>query len=1014
MLNTDWRQRSKSIISKGSKAPKAKSLADLHKKRALSEGQYFTPVAISQGIWHCLSDFVKHIPKDSKLTVFDPGIGAGSLLAPLNPNTSAIYGVDIDPVCIDALTRDAKDAGLDHELVTASIADVHASKFHVAVINPAFSILISSPNLEPYPCTSYGKYGPSSSAISHEYALFHSLNAAHIVAAILPTAMDDSCRAIKRLHTVIQLPAKTFANENANVKTAVYIFDKKERPAADTITLKNADWPVLSLTPTYRTKPTFKVRGVDHTSPTITLPVTLDNTVTLHHHLRTIVLQYRCGLTQAKVANALARDMAEGERLPSSIKYTGDGRFLIDVLLMQDNREEQLNLLCRDINDAGGNAQISPTLAGYYKKLCKRHVRAITPMQRTALVNIREGITVTAKKRSLLVPGNYNSPSIAAGTSLTAVERDGEYVLRYNGVGPFVISKHDLYARFIVEGDSTSQYEWQQIHKGLPATFPALAHQYDRMIAAAKIDYLANFQRHDVIEGLISPHGYMLAAEQGAGKSRIIIALALMHSGRNCIVLEAGLVPEMLREAKLLNLNPDCYTVIDKDFDRKNVDPAIKLYFVSYQSLRAGFKHRKGLARHLRRFFSTVICDEGSLLKNLHSQQTRSIKHLSARKLIVSDGTPITGYPRDTLPLANASAGNGVAHQVYGTKGKPHIIPRLINSTSHSQRGEDAYYEDYVVTQWCTHNYREDLQTGGRREIPRIADVPLFREWLGPLIQRRLRLEPDLAEFNNCKPPIHNVIECDWDPAHLSMYLQVALEFVAWFKKQKENAKNLSMVAVLAKIAAVSRACNSPHVPSDAIGFKYYHPVTSKQRRAIEYINEVVEEGGNKIIVYAKCPQLLERLQSMTHLPSLLFTGQQKITQRTLDLDSKFKNGDTNILFSSWVGQRGINLPCASHVLFYERSWSAATEAQAVSRTQRPSQTRQVEVTKLHLSGSIDSYAAQMCAFKASAAETGLDFGDTVDDQERFQHIDAILSEFCESVMSMSSYAAKEHLAAFS
>lgn len=1016
MTTTDWRQEALAIVSKGSVAPKVTSLAGLHERRALSEGQYFTPTEIAAKMWSCLKPYRDSYLLYGKCNVMDPSCGNGSLLHSIDPNDANLYGVDTDPRCIEALSEDADKAGFHYKFLTASVAELKAEHFQVCLLNPPYSIPIQHPELQPFPCTTYGKYGENTSTNTHEYSLYLALDCSDVVAALLPTSMEKTCKTIDRLSHIVTLPRNTFTNENANVSTAVYFFgpDPSHSVEKTIITCPKDQWPVMPYKATsraYKSEPVFNACGIDYSSPTITLPLTGDNTVELHHHNRRIVVKFRCGFTQAKVENALLRDLAEGDKLPKTMRYQGDSRFLLDVLILQNHPERQLNVLAKQIEGYGGRPVISSTLQGYYNKLLKRHERAITPMQRTILVNDDSSISVTAKKRMLLIPGDFTSPSIPKAHQLIARQDNGEFTLKFKGKHA-TISRPELHKRFTVDvGTNTSK--WVQIHKGLPYHFPEIAKHYSARLDNLGITFLAPFQRHDVIEGLSSPTGYISALEQGSGKARCAIALALAHSGINAVIVETGLLPEMLHELNtVLGIDPSLYQIIDKSFNRRDHNPKTKFYLATYQTLRSGYKNRQGMARHLRRFFNTIICDEGGLLKNLHTQQTRAIRHLSARKLIISDGTPLSGFARNVLPLATASIGNGTASQPFGVKGKPYIHEHLINSASHSQRGEDVFIDKHVTLQWVTHEFSQDMVTGGRREVPRIKALSEFKRWVSPFIQRRLRAEPDLDIFNNCELPEHHIKTVKWDPDHLAIYLRCALEFTAWWKKQKEQPdKNISMVAVLAKLAAVQRAANSPHSDTDALDFQTYYPVTSKQREVIKYVNRIVEEGNNKVIVYAQSPSVLERLQSLTPHPSILYTGLQNIPARTAELEH-FKHGDINIVFSSWVLQRGVNLPQCSHVVLYNRHWQATTEAQAVARTQRPSQTRKVQVTKFHLAGSIDEYQNQCVMWKKNSSDAGLDFGQQSDDEAQYQHLDSILEKFCADVMSMSAYEAKDMLTA--
>ena len=164
---------------------------------------------------------------------------------------------------------------------------------------------------------------------------------------------------------------------------------------------------------------------------------------------------------------------------------------------------------------------------------------------------------------------------------------------------------------------------------------------------------------------------------------------------------------------------------------------------------------------------------------------------------------------------------------------------------------------------------------------------------------------------------------------------------------------------------------------------------------------------GKKTIVYASSPETLERLQrelSDRGIEGVIFTGKGSITARTKRLNERFRFGPAPVLLASLgVSQRGLNLPQASHIIFYNRDWTADAEAQAIARTTRPDQLNTVQVEFAHLVGSIDQYMAQVVQWKQAAADSGLDWGDGATDSDVFKHMDSVLEEFCHEVLQMSS-----------
>jgi len=175
-------------------------------------------------------------------------------------------------------------------------------------------------------------------------------------------------------------------------------------------------------------------------------------------------------------------------------------------------------------------------------------------------------------------------------------------------------------------------------------------------------------------------------------------------------------------------------------------------------------------------------------------------------------------------------------------------------------------------------------------------------------------------------------------------------------------------------------------------------------------------KAGRKTLVYCYSPECAARLSKLLKerhgLGSIVFTGDQNISQRTKVMDKEFRRGDTMVMFSTWVGQRGLNFGMVSAVVLYQRDFAGDVEPQAIARTQRPDQKNRVLVDRFHLKGSIDEYIAQMVDWKTRAADSGLDWGDGATEEDQFLHLDHILEEFCNAALDMSSRESLDYLLA--
>lgn len=1015
-----WLNQANTVTSKGVTTQKAQSLADLHARREATQSQYYTPAWVAQAIWELLTPSINAAfeAHDCRLPVLDNSVGNGRLIADAPMDKTSLYACDTDPRCIEALMADAEAAGLHYEFTHAGLETLKVKDFAIAILNPPFSLHLESPLLKPYPSTCYGKFGPNTSANSHEYALDQALDAAQIVAAVLPVSMREYCKKSRYFIGEYQLPGDTFVQEGARVSTSVYFFSQycRQTPTYHKVDADNP-WPPLPVLPINEIgRPLFEVAGVDFTKPVIQTPVTGDRRVELHHHNRRLVLKFRCGLVEAKVMNGLLHKPVEGKkghRHPKAIRFAGDGKFLLDAYLLQPDPDAAFDQFVEEIRQHGGLPSVSSTLAGYWRKLKKRHARAIVPYYHAVKTAGEPTITLRAKRGMLLEQGNTQSPPVRKGQALEAQANGGEYVIEHEG-WTATYRRDQAQRLFEFDEDERTGTQWQVVHEGLLPVFPDLAKQYEKQIADAGIDWLWIYQQKSLIEQLMRPYGGIAGWEQGTGKARLALALALLSTGKALITVEPGLLGEMLIEIDKVGLDPDLWRIIEPGA-ATDESSLRKINLCTYTTLKRTVRGKKTLAKTLRRRFSTVVADEGGILSNLQSQQSQALMALSPRRLFILDGTPIGNYPRDLLPLANASVGGGVAHQPYGIRDNLYMSPNLVDTADMTWRGIDRFREMHVVLEWATNEFRDDLRQGAKREIPKIDNLPLFRKWLAPFVQRRVRNEPEVAPYASCPDPVHQTHSIKWDEEHFRHYLDIAVnfanEYIESLKAAREENKGVNLLVMLAKINGVRQAVSHPHIKSKS-GPRTYQPVTSKMRYAVDLIRKYVSDG-KKTILYAKSPRALERLNELLKaegINAVLFHGERSPDERTEEMNREFRFGTCDVLLSSWVGQRGLNFPQVKRVILYDRDWSADTESQAIARTQRPDQEDVVIVDKLHMVGSIDEYVGQVADWKFAASDSALDWGDGATESEVFLHMDAVLENYCEDTLNMSVAQAAQYL----
>lgn len=1021
-----WNEALLNVISKGASAERPGSLARLAATRAITQSQFFTPVWLAEACWKIINH---NTDCNKRYRVLDNSMGSGRLLSFATPEQWEVYGLDTDETLIRAAQTLLSQAGFAFDVSAGSLANVvNLPSVSVAVINPPFSIALQSPHLTPYDgVTTYGPFGPDTSAVSHDYALAQACSVADAVIAIVPASLANKVRTglVANTHSLIadlQLPPNTFKSEGVNVvDTRLIVLSNSKTHAMPSIA-DFATYPLDTIEFAVSTaedlqqknrKGRLEFAGVSDQGPVIKLPVTGSKRVRLYQKRATIGLRFECGLTQAVCLNKLLKVALSSDanhRYPSHIKYDGTGRLNINAHLLSENPMLSIHReVCSVLTEAmpGITVEIDTQLVNYIKRRAQQEAIASTPFRKF----IRKVGTSSAivKKAGLANPKDWKGPIIKKGEVLELVTgTKTEWAINYPA-GAYDVDLDYLSKMADVTISQTNN--WQLLHPGRLSAFPKKAELQTLKAKALGLDtFLWDVQLQDVVELTLGHAGAGYAAEMGLGKSRMGLALCAMGGDRNLLVVKSKLVSEMLREGKKIGFDSNIHLITPVNFNSAQLK---KINLVSYETLRRQVKFRGkyvSLASILKHVFHTVVADEGSLLGNSISLRSQAIRQLHAKKVFAFDGVLVDNYPRNLLPIAALVAGEAVPSQPYSVH-KEKLEAWQARGSKHTIRGAQAFADNFVTLEWAVNQFKDGLEEGAKREVPKIKNVPLYRSWCDNFVKRRVRQEPEVKKHITINEAVYNAPEViEWDRGHWSHYYQVATEFSYWFtehqRKQNNNQKGINLVAVLAEIEAVNRAANAPHIRNEESKSAWKHtysPLTSKQRWTIAKSKALIA-AGRKPLVFAQSPDVLQRLyHELTHagIKPMLFTGQQTISQRVKEL-TEFRADPDSVdvmLVSYGAGMDGLNLPEFSDVILYNGSWSYRTISQAVARLLRPEQQQQVEVHQAHLRGSIDEYQAQIQNFKKNAMASGIDYQEQ--DQTEFLHLDHIFFRFVEDLKGL-------------
>ena len=937
-----------------------------------------------------------------------------------------------------------------------------ARSFDVALINPPFSLHLESPAMEAFECTTWGQFGPGTSAQSDEYAVAQALKAAQIVVAVVPASLAEEavtrCAELfgntgaARLRAVLRLPAGTFYAEGADVETRLLVFGADAGVFQGVLEIKDpatAEVPDLGLVlQNDAGRPTIRVTGMDDSGPAVTMAVTGNTRVRVCHSGRKIGLHFACGFVQARVMNAVYRDRvvsSKEHKLPRGVRYSGQGLLDVQNILVTDDPMGTFNRLLAHIRDAGGVPDVDRGLMGHLRKLIRQKPRNEAPFGHWVYME-SHGSKVHARSVTAvaLEPKSWTSPVIKAGDEAELSRTEDGWIASKGQVSR-TFAFDEVQRLFEMPAVSDG---WVRVHAPLQERFPEIAHDLEVRGRKLGLDKFLNwgYQFSDMVEVSMRPKGAVVAWLQGLGKARLAAALILLRNIRcGLVTMPAYLTGEFAKRLVSAGLDPSLWQIITSPEQLKSLR---RINIISYERLRmpvrparwvaaampvdndqhvrseAGdldgehaepskrvrIKDTLTYAKKLRHRVGMVCNDEGEILANWQSLQSRAIWQVAAPTSYVTTGTPIPSYPRDLLPIGAYAMGEGVVGQEYGLR-KPLLMAANANSMEFAVRGIEAFAERHVITEWTTNEFAETLTEGAKREVPRINNVERYREWASRFVKRRVHREPEVEAWVKIPDPILKTITVDWDMPHLTYYLKTADEFAQWYRTTTPQERMSNFAVLLARIGAVDAAANIPQRQRKS-GAAWTGGMTSKQREVVRVAVQEVDQG-NKVVVFATSPRTLEILAlgfEAQGIETCMYHGELDQAKRNRDLDRRFREGSASVLLATLgTMQSGFDLYQASRVILANRSWSSRTEEQAIRRLLRPQTEADVIAYRVHLKGGICIYQDQLVAFKKSAADAGLDWGAPMPADVPFQHLDTMLGRFVEELAALHGMKGHEY-----
>ncbi len=915
-----------------------RGLADMARRREANYAQFFTPKEIVRFITAALG-----LDKtDKKPIVVDNSCGIGKMFQFLSPSCLKT-GIELEEQAYHMAARLWPDAHIVHD----SLINHTKTEGDYFLINPPFSMQLEQKNI-PLENACWGELGPNSSIQSHIAALEIAIsNADKYVAAVLPMGyftnentytFEKWVNARAELVLRVDMPAEVWKDAGTAWPCSVVIYRtrfshyNRKDPFVRTITKLSDLNTVLD---EWR-KTGFYNDALDSLRTTDEFPV----------HVRPAVKKAQ-QIVFAKPTLPFPSEVAAGVKIalaPDSSSLVIRSSNLLEALKVQ----QYMDGMGRQWNDG---------LKEYTQESDVKLRRKYILRNPDFIENIHSDLR-TANLHATVDP--------QVKKWLTKKQRWLERQLT-----PF-----EQYIK--------KDGEWACLneHSGIRSMYPKLYKAGERRLKALGIDWLWGFQKDDVIRmGMKNTN--LLANSMGLGKTRCIVALALLYGCKhNLIIVEPKLKDEFIKEFRELNITD--YQCIESEKDLKLLK---KFNLIAYNKLWKPLNEhtKKTFAKAMRRRFQFIAVDEAHKIKAKDSEQAKSVRMLKARYKLLSTGTPIANYPRNIFSLLVFGWGDGTELNPYGYY-NPIEQTSECGYTSGYTTGTRQFKEDFITIEWVTPQFEQTLDKGMKsREMPKIKDTAKWWAMMSPKIIRRQKEEPEVATFVTIPKPEISTELIKMSPQQVKHYKHWLDDFAAWFKEQlrleKESPEGhkIDQMVVLAHLTQLQFASTIPQSKkTNNEHCLWQGGVTTKQERTLDLIKEALSKE-EKIIVFSERPdfqRLMQQELKTRGIKSNVFIGSQGIKNRNVVLND-FKNNGTNVLLATTTcGETGLNIPQANVVIIADTSWTPSKQIQAYSRILRPQQTRKPRIYLLRAKGTIDEYMQQLMDAKSEAIDEGIDYQD--------------------------------------
>ncbi|NML69705.1 DEAD/DEAH box helicase family protein [Chryseobacterium sp. RP-3-3] len=415
--------------------------------------------------------------------------------------------------------------------------------------------------------------------------------------------------------------------------------------------------------------------------------------------------------------------------------------------------------------------------------------------------------------------------------------------------------------------------------------------------------------------------GGCLADDMGLGKTLQVIAFILSQREKRGHTTNLVVVPTSLLfnwQEEINKFAPSIKVMTHYGEDRLKASEHLSEYEIvltSYGMLLSDIRFLKDFR------FNYVFLDESQTIKNPNSERYKAARLLQSRNRIVLTGTPIENNTFDLYSQLSFAC------------------PGLL--------GSKQYFKDIYAVPIDKFEYGKRAQE--------------LQQKIKPFILRRTKKQvakelPEKTEM---------VIYCEMDAEQRKIYDAYEKELREFIAANDDDDLNKNSMHVLTGLTKLRQICNSPVLLKE--GYSNEHAVK------IEVLMEQIQSKSkdHKILVFSQFVEMLDLLKAELErkkIPFEYLTGQTK--NRGKVVNNFQENEEVRVfLISLKAGGVGLNLTQADYIYLVDPWWNPAAENQAIDRSYRIGQTKNVIAVRLICSNTVEEKILSLQKKKSELAQ---------------------------------------------